>query len=265
MSWVLFTTAIALGLLAGSFLNVVIYRGPTMWGLSASDCRARGTLVAPRSRCPSCGTQIAIADLVPVASYFLLRGKCRACRARIPVRYPIVELAGGAAAAISLAAFGLGWSALFAALFLLALIALAAIDLETGYLPDAITLPLLALGLAVNATGKFAPFANALIGAVVGYIVFAAVGWIYLLIRRREGLGGGDAKLLAAIGAWSGWTMLAPVVFAASLGALIALGMGSLAGRRFSAETPIPFGPALCAGAALMFLSAGFGVIPGRP
>lgn len=262
MSWLIYATVLALGLLAGSFLNVVIHRGPAMWGLSDDDRGARGTLAAPRSYCPACRSQIAIADLVPVASYFALRGKCRTCGGGISLRYPAVELAGAAAAMAALAAFGATWTALFAAAFLLALIALAAIDFETGYLPDAITLPLIALGLAANATGRFVSLSDALVGAAAGYAIFQAIAWAYYRMRGREGLGGGDAKLLAAIGAWGGWVLLAPTVFIASVAALAVVGAAGLAGQRFAGGTEIRFGPALCGGGAAMFLALGLGLLP---
>lgn len=254
MTWIIFATAFLFGLLVGSFLNVVIYRGPALWGLGDSESKSRGDFIAPRSYCPSCGKQIRAVDLVPVASYVLLRGKCRACKAHIPLRYPIVELLGGAAALLSVAVYGPTIEAGLAAFFLFTLIALAFIDHETGYLPDALTLPLAAAGLAANITGRFASIGAALIGAAAGFVAFWALAAAYRALRGREGLGGGDAKLLAALGAWGGWTMLAPTVFAASVLALAAVAVGALMGRRIDRTTPVRFGPALCAAGAAVFL-----------
>jgi leader peptidase (prepilin peptidase)/N-methyltransferase len=228
------------GLTTGSFLNVVIHRGPAMWGLV--DAPARGDLVAPRSYCPACKTQLSIANLIPLVSYLAQRGKCARCGARISRRYPIVEALGGASALLAVWAFGWTPAALAAALFAFALIALAFIDLETGYLPDAIALPLVGAGLAANAAGLFAPFRDALIGAGAGYAAFWLVGAVYGRLRQREGLGRGDAKLLAAIGAWTGWSYLPLVVLFAAVGTLVAISVK----RGVKADDAIPFGPGLC-------------------
>lgn len=252
--WVLLATILA-GLLLGSFLNVVIHRGPALWGLVGDDRRARGTLSAPRSRCPTCAAPIRAADLVPVVSYLVLRGRCRSCGARIALRYPLVEIAGAAACLAALAVFGLSLEAALAAAFLLSLIALAAIDQETGYLPEALTLPAIALGLGANAFGLFATPLAAVIGAAAGYAAFFAIALGYRKVRGREGLGLGDAALFAAIGAWSGWGALAPTAFLAALTGLAgALASALLAGRRLTATTALPFGPALAAAGAAMFL-----------
>lgn len=259
MTWIIFATVFVAGLLLGSFLNVVIHRGPALWGLGDSESRSRGDFIAPRSYCPSCGKQIRAVDLVPVVSYALLGGKCRDCKAHISLRYPIVELLGGAAALLSVAVYGPTIDAGLAALFLFTLIALAFIDRETGYLPDALTLPLAAAGLAANITGRFASIGAALIGAGAGFLAFWALAAAYRALRGREGLGGGDAKLLAALGAWGGWTMLPPTVFAASLMALAFVGVSALMGRKIDRVAPIRFGPALCAAGAAMFIAAALG------
>ncbi len=261
MHWVFYITAIFAGLIAGSFLNVVIHRGPALWGLT-KDNGGRGTFWAPRSYCPNCKAAISNFDLVPLLSFLFLRGKCRACGGAIAARYPIVEFVAAVAAAASVAIFGLSLSAFFAALFLLALIALAAIDAETGYLPDAITVPLIWLGLIANLGDRFVPLQSAVIGAVAGYVAFWTVSAAYRLVRRREGLGGGDAKLLAAVGAWSGWLALAPAVLAGAIIALAGILALVILGRKIGAETPVPFGPALCLGGALVFLAAGVGELP---
>jgi leader peptidase (prepilin peptidase) / N-methyltransferase len=249
--WVFYVTAALAGAVLGSFLNVVIHRGPAMWKLI--DGPHRGDLVAPRSSCPQCGARIRNRDLVPIVSYIMLRGRCAACGAPIPLRYPLVEIMGAAAALIALYLFGLTAAAALAFVFLLFLIALGVIDHETGYLPDALTLPLAALGLLVNIAALFAPFADALLGAAIGYGAFRLVDLAFTRLRGYEGLGQGDAKLLAAIGAWLGWAALPPVVFLAALLALAGVAAAALGGVKVGRETPVPFGPALAgAGAAAM-------------
>lgn len=254
MTWFIPAAAFMAGLLIGSFLNVVIHRGPALWGLVGDDSTARGDFVSPRSYCPACGAQIGPFDLVPLVSYVLLGGKCRACRAQIALRYPLVELLGGVAAVAAVLFFGPTLDAALAALFLFALIALAFIDHETGYLPNVMTLPLVAAGLAANIGGRFAPPLDALIGAAAGYLVFWGLAELYRAVRGRDGLGGGDAKLLAALGAWGGWMVLPYAVFLGSATALVFVAAGALAGRKIDAATPIRFGPALCAGGAVIFL-----------
>lgn len=246
--------AAIIGIILGSFLNVLIYRGPSMWGLVDGD--RRGDLASPRSYCPACKAPIPFYRLIPLVSYFLQSGKCADCGAPIPVRYPIVEALGGAVALASFLTFGATASTLAAALLGFALITLAFIDLETGYLPDAITLPLIAAGLLANAPGLFVPFADAAIGAAAGYVAFLGLGALYQSIRGREGLGQGDAKLMAAIGAWSGWSILPFVVFAGALATLGAVGATKLAGKKTSMDQPIPFGPGLCAAGFVVFLFA---------
>lgn len=252
--WFIFATLIV-GLLLGSFLNVVIYRGPAMWGLVGDDRSARGTLIAPGSRCPHCGAAIRIRDLVPVASFVFLRGRCRACAARIPSRYPIVEILSAAACLSSLAVFGISIAALLASTFLLCLIALAAIDRETGYLPEALTLPTIAVGLAANAFAVFTSPLSAAVGAGVGYATFWVISFAYLKLRRREGLGLGDAALFSAIGAWSGWPALAPTAFLAALIGLAGAGLSAVrSSSRVKPDTEIKFGPPLAAAGAILFL-----------
>ena len=260
MHWFIYATALTLGLLAGSFLNVVIYRAPVMLGLEKENRRARGDLIAPRSYCPACRTQIRNVDLIPLFGYAALRGKCRACGAPIPLRYPIVELLGALAALSCVLIFGATLNAGFATVFFLALIALGAIDHETGFLPDAITLPLIALGLAANFYGRFTTITEAAIGAALGYAVFALIAFGYERLRGREGLGGGDAKLLAAIGAWGGWMILAPTVFIGALLALSLVAASSLSGRQLDMATPVRFGPALCLAGAAAFIALKLGL-----
>lgn len=246
--------AFALGLVAGSFLNVVIYRGPRLWGLI--DGELRGDLALPRSYCPACKAQIHWTGLIPLVSFFAQRGKCRSCGATIALRYPIVEALGGAVALTSLAVLGPSWAGLTVAIFGWALVALAFIDLETGYLPNAITLPLIAAGLIANASGLFIPLADAVIGAAAGYIVFRVIGALYQSMRDRDGLGQGDAKLLAAIGAWGGWMILPLVVFIGATVTLVVIGVSRLRGNAAPMDQPLPFGPGLCAAGFIALLLA---------
>lgn len=255
-NWVFFVTAAALGSVLGSFLNVVIFRGPQLWKLV--DGNERGDFVAPRSCCPSCRKPIRIVHLIPLVSYVMLGGKCDACRATIPMRYPLVELAGAAAGLIALALFGLTLQAAAAFIFFLFLIPLAAIDAETGYLPDALTIPLIVLGVLANALDLFnATPGAAVLGGIIGYGAFRLVDAVFLKLRGVEGLGQGDAKLLAAIGAWFGWLILPPVVFLAAVMALLGVGVAALRGAHVDKETPIPFGPALAAAGAAAMIAHG--------
>lgn len=233
-------TIFLVGLLLGSFLNVVIYRGPVMWGLV--DGPTRGDLASPSSRCTNCRTPLKAANLIPIVSYLAQRGRCTICQARISSRYPVVEGMGGAIALLSVAVFAWTPAAVGASIFAFSLVALAFIDAETGYLPDAITLPLASAGIAANAFSLFASLSDALIGAAAGFILFWAIGESYLKVRKREGLGLGDAKLLAAIGAWVGWRPLPIIIFLAALGTLVFIALQRGAGK----DQSIPFGPGLC-------------------
>ena len=246
---VLLATIFLAGLTAGSFVNVVIYRGPVLWKLVESP--TRGDLTSPRSYCPACKTPLRVGNLIPILSFAFQHGRCSSCDAKISVRYPIVEALSGAGALLSVATFGWTAAAFLAAIAALMLVALAFIDLETGYLPDALTFPLAGLGLSANAFGVFASLTDALIGAVAGYLVFWAVGAIYRHLRMREGLGLGDAKLLAAIGAWTGWFYLPTIVLVAAVATLVF----AFARRGATPDDAAPFGPGLCAAgfAALFF------------
>jgi leader peptidase (prepilin peptidase)/N-methyltransferase len=254
--WVFYITAACVGAVLGSFLNVVIHRGPVLWKLVDGD--GRGNLAFPRSYCPSCGEAIRINHLIPLVSYMMLRGNCADCSAAIPLRYPLVELAGALSALVALIVFGFTFTALFAFVFFLFLIALGVIDFETGYLPDTLTIPLIGLGICVNAFDLFnATPGAAVLGAIIGYGAFRLIDFVFLRLRGVEGLGQGDAKLLAAIGAWLGWTALAPVVFLAAIMALIGVAIAALGGAKFARETPIPFGPALALAGALAMIAHG--------
>jgi len=207
----------------------------------------------PRSQCPSCGHGITALENIPVLSWLALRGMCSACGARISARYPIVEILGGALAACAILRFGPTWEGLAACGFLWTLLALTFIDIDTQLLPDDITLPLLWAGLAVNVRGLFVPLDQAVIGAIAGYLALWAVYWLFKLIRGKEGMGYGDFKLLAALGAWLGWQMLIPVILMSSVvGAFIGITLVVFKGRDHN--IPLAFGPYLAiAGAVALF------------
>ena len=253
--------ALALGLCIGSFLNVVIHRLPKMmereWreqcaeltgapAPAATAPQGRYNLLVPRSACPACGHRIAALQNIPILSWLALRGKCAACRTRIAVRYPLVELAAGLIGAYAAWRYGPTLTALGAAAFGWALLALAVIDLDTQLLPDDITLPLLWAGLLVNLGGVIAPLGTAVIGAVAGYLALWLVYWAFKLATGKEGMGHGDFKLLAAIGAWLGWQKLPLVILLSSVvGA--AVGIALIVFARHGRGKPIPFGPYLAA------------------
>jgi len=254
------------GLCVGSFLNVVIHRLPKMlergWQAQCAELAGQPAadlppynLITPRSRCPDCEHPIAAYENIPVLSYLFLRGRCSACGARISQRYPFVELLSGALTVAALARFGLTPAALAACVLLWSLIALMFIDFETQLLPDNITLPLLWVGLSANLVG-FVPGVNlrdAVIGAIAGYLVLWAIYWLFKLVRGKEGMGYGDFKLLAALGAWLGWQMLPLVILLSSIiGAAIGLALVAFKGR--DRQLPFAFGPYLAiAGAIALF------------
>jgi leader peptidase (prepilin peptidase)/N-methyltransferase len=262
--WLGVAAAVA-GLCVGSFLNVVIHRLPRMmeaqWRAECAELEGREVpaaepynLLRPPSRCPSCATPIRATQNIPVVSWLVLRGRCAACRAPISFRYPAVEILAAVLAIAVAARFGYS-SALVPALgFTWALVALAAIDLDTQLLPDDITLPLLWAGLLVNAFGTIVDLRSAVFGAAAGYLVLWSVYWGFKLLTGKEGMGYGDFKLLAAIGAWAGWQVLPfAVLVAAGLGAVIGA-LGLWLARR-GIDTRIPFGPFLAVGglAALLW------------
>jgi leader peptidase (prepilin peptidase) / N-methyltransferase len=256
--------AAAIGLCIGSFLNVVIHRLPQMlergWqrecaelrGEAAAPEQTRYDLVVPRSKCPKCGHGITALENIPVVSWLALRGKCSACGTPISARYPLVEILGGALAACAIVKFGPTWAGLAACGFLWALLALTFIDFDTQLLPDDITLPLLWAGLAVNISGLIVPLHVAVIGAMAGYLSLWTIASLYQLIRGREGMGHGDFKLLAALGAWMGWQLLLPIVLLSSVvGALIGITLMVFKGRDHN--IPLAFGPFLAIAGAIAF------------
>jgi leader peptidase (prepilin peptidase)/N-methyltransferase len=246
-----------LGLCIGSFLNVVIHRLPKMmeqeWQLQCADLRgepestaATLSLARPRSRCPACGHPIGALENIPLLSYFLLRGKCSSCRTSIPLRYPLVEVLTGLLSAYTAWHFGPTIQTVGALLLIWSLIALAAIDLDTQLLPDAITLPLLWLGLAFNLGTAYVDLSSAVIGAMAGYLALWSVFWLFKLATGKEGMGYGDFKLLAALGAWLGWSMLPTIILLSSVvGAIV--GISLIVAARHGRNVPIPFGPYLAA------------------
>jgi len=248
----------ALGLMVGSFLNVAIYRLPKMmereWHAQCAELTGktaeaspRYNLVVPRSACPHCGHMISALENIPVISYLLLRGKCKGCGAHISARYPIVELVSGLLSGYAAWHFGFGLAALGALLFVWALLALTFIDFDTQMLPDDITLPLLWLGLLLNLAHTYTDLQGAVIGAVAGYLALWGVYWLFKLATGKEGMGYGDFKLLAAIGAWLGWQMLPLVILTSSLvGAVV--GITLIVAARHGRNVPIPFGPYLAGG-----------------
>ncbi len=243
------------GLLIGSFLNVVILRMPVMlereWTTQAreilelepGDEQEPFNLVFPGSHCPSCHTEIKPWQNVPVISYLLLKGRCARCSTSIPVRYPAVELATAILTVIVIHVLGLTVAGLLGCLLTWALIALAVIDFDVLTLPDDITLPFLWLGLMVNYFGVFVLFESAFIGACAGYLAFWLVYKAFKLITGKEGLGYGDFKLLAMLGAWLGWQALPLIVILSSLAGVIGAGLLIALGR--DRAKPIPFGPYL--------------------
>jgi leader peptidase (prepilin peptidase)/N-methyltransferase len=248
--------ALLIGLLVGSFLNVVIHRLPIMleraWHAEAREVlaldqeppRPAYNLLVPHSACPHCGHKIRAWENVPLLSYLLLRGRCSSCKAPIGRRYPLVELASGLLAGFIAWHFGPGWQAGSLMLLTWGLLALCLIDADRQILPDVLVLPLLWLGLLVNIGGVHASLADAVWGAVAGYLSLWTVYWLFKLVTGKEGMGYGDFKLLAMIGAWGGWQVLPLTILLSSLVGAV-LGTILLRLRAASNATPIPFGPYL--------------------
>lgn len=243
-----------LGLLVGSFLNVVVHRLPItldrQWRAQALDYLKlpeepqpeRYNLLTPRSCCPNCQRPIRAHENIPLLSYLLLRGRCAGCKARISLRYPLVELASGVLSGFIAWHFGATWQLPAMLVLTWGLLALSLIDIDRQWLPDVIVLPLLWLGLILNTQGMFAPLADAVWGAVFGYGALWLVFQLFRLVTGKEGMGYGDFKLLAMFGAWGGWQLLPLTLLLSSVVGAV-LGVILLRARGASTSTPIPFGP----------------------
>src|SRR6266513_1323921 len=255
------------GLCVGSFLNVVVHRLPKMldrgWRAQCAELSGEPppelppyNLITPRSQCPACGHRIAAFENIPVLSFLFLRGRCSACAAPISARYPFIELLTGALTIAAVVRFGVTPTAAAACLLIWSLIALTFIDFDTQLLPDSITLPLLWGGLLANISGLVpgVSLRDAVVGAVAGYVSLWTIYWLFKLIRGKEGMGYGDFKLLAALGAWLGWQMLPLIVLLSSVvGAAIGISLVVFKGRDH--QIPLAFGPylAIAGGIALFF------------
>ncbi|MFQ2194889.1 prepilin peptidase [Aeromonas jandaei] len=257
LPWLYFSLVFLFSLMIGSFLNVVIHRLPIMlereWQaeyrnyFSPDEEQAtepRYNLMVPRSACPHCGHAITALENIPLLSWLWLKGRCSECQAPISARYPLVELLTALLSVAVAMVISPGWGTLAALLLTWVLVALTFIDLDKMLLPDQLTLPLLWGGLLFNLIGSFAPLADAVIGAMAGYLVLWILYWAFKLLTGKEGMGYGDFKLLAALGAWLGWQALPIILLLSSLvGALI--GISLIALRKHHQGNPIPFGPYL--------------------
>ena len=255
-----------IGLCVGSFLNVVIHRIPIMMQRESENYLAieqdqplvhqdRYNLILPRSACPACGHTLSFKEIIPIFSYFKLHRRCSNCSTTISYRYPLVEGATGLLSGLVVWMLGSELAGLSALIFVWMLIAMTFIDIDTQTLPDDLTLPLLWLGLLINLNGVFVPLSDAVIGAAAGYLFLWIVFWVFRFITGKEGIGYGDFKLLAALGAWLGWMMLPLIVLLSSaIGA--AIGLIMILFRGHQREHPIPFGPFLAL-AGLVALLAG--------
>ena len=249
-----------LGLIVGSFLNVVIYRLPIMmerrW---QAECASMDTgsieqakeqdavfnLMLPGSACPSCGNTLSIWENIPVFSYLLQKGKCKHCASHISIQYPLVEILTAILSVVAVWYFGYSWKSVAALAFTWSLITLAIIDLKTQLLPDQITLPLLWLGLIVNLNNTgFTQYQQSVLGAVFGYLTLWSIYHLFRLLTGKEGMGYGDFKLLAAIGAWAGYTSLPVTIILSSLTGTV-IGILLIITKQQNKGTPIPFGPFL--------------------
>ncbi len=259
--YVFITLATIIGLIVGSFLNVVIYRLPEMmkrsWLRQCAELRGEPlesvpsfNLFIPRSTCIHCGHKITAFENIPIISYIVLRGHCSQCHANISLRYPAVEATTALLSGFVAWHFGFSIIAVAALFFVWALIALAVIDINTQLLPDDITLPLLWLGLIVNMDNGFTTILSAVMGAILGYLSLWSIYWSFKIITGKEGMGYGDFKLLSAIGAWLGWNMLPLVILFSSLAGAI-IGIGLIIATKFRKNLPMPFGPYLVVGALI--------------
>lgn len=261
-----YVMAAVFGLLVGSFLNVVIYRLPVMmereWrtecqqflGInSGSDAAPPFNLVVPRSRCPKCNHAISAIENIPVISYLFLRGKCRACRTPISPRYPAIETTTALITLLMAMHFGVTVQTILAALFAWSLITLTMIDYDHQLLPDSITLPVMWMGIISNTFGLFTNLHSSLYGAVAGYMILWTVYIVFKMVTGKEGMGHGDFKLLAMLGAWMGWQLLPLIiVFSSLIGSIV--GIGLIIFRGHNRAQPIPFGPYLAVAGLIAFL-----------
>ena len=258
LPWLLYVCLLTLGMLVGSFLNVVIYRLPLMMETRwRSDCcellevekdnpGEPLTLATPNSHCPQCRSAIKPWHNIPVISYLILGGRCANCAEKISIRYPIIEMITGLLTLSLGFIFAPSLALVGAILLTWSLIALTMIDVDHQLLPDDITLPLLWLGLALNTMGTFVSLQDAVLGAIFGYLILWSVYWIFKLLTGKEGMGYGDFKLLAALGAWLGWQALPLIILLSSLvGAVVGIALMII--KRRGKEIPIPFGPYLAA------------------
>ena len=257
--WAFFLFSGLLGLLVGSFLNVVAYRLPIMmqrsWEQECCELTGREpsaensepfNLNQPRSRCPHCDHAITALENIPVLSYLILRGRCSECKSKISPRYPVVEITSALLTLFVAMHFGFGWQALAGIILTWALLALSLIDFDVQLLPDTITLPFLWIGLILSLFGIFTDPASAIIGAVAGYLSLWSVYQLFKLVTGKEGMGFGDFKLLALFGAWLGWQYLPQIVMISALvGAVVGVSLILTLGR--DRNIPIPFGPYLAA------------------
>lgn len=254
--WLFVGLSVVLGLIVGSFLNVLVWRLPKMlereWraqaqevlGLPADPAGPAYNLVRPHSCCPRCNHPIRAWENIPLLSYLLLKGRCAHCREPISARYPITELAGALVSAAVAWHFGFGWQAGAVMLLSWGLLAMSLIDVDHQLLPDALVLPLLWLGLILNSVGVLATLPDALWGAVIGYMSLWTVFWLFKMITGKDGMGYGDFKLLALLGAWGGWQILPMTLLMSSLLGVLA-GLILLRLRKPQASAPMPFGPCL--------------------
>ncbi|MFL1464681.1 prepilin peptidase [Marinobacter sp. HN1S83] len=262
--WLLYLSVVLFSLCIGSFLNVVILRLPKMmhqdWRCQCEEFlelpegqrkpETPITLASPASTCPACDHKIRAWENIPVVSYLVLGGKCSSCKARISPRYPIIEALTAIFSVVTVATLGPTESSLWALLLVWTLVALTMIDFDTQLLPDSMTLPLMWLGLVLNYFGVLTDFHSAFWGAVAGYLSLWSVYWLFKLVTGKEGMGHGDFKLLAALGAWLGWQLLPAVILLSSVvGAVV--GICLIVFRKQGREVPIPFGPYLAAAGLL--------------
>ncbi|RDH81698.1 MAG: prepilin peptidase [endosymbiont of Galathealinum brachiosum] len=264
--WLFFTTVTLISLSVGSFLNVVIYRLPVMmqneW---RTDCKnflelepdkktpEIFNLSKPDSSCPNCGHKIRAWENIPVISYMVLGGKCSSCKTHISIQYPVIEIVTALLSVLIAIKFGVSGETFFGLIFTWALVSLTVIDAKTQLLPDDITLPLLWLGILVNTSGLYTDLESSVFGAIAGYLILWSIYKLFKLVTGKEGMGYGDFKLLAALGAWMGWVMLPQIILLSSLvGAVIGISMIMI--RKHDKGVPIPFGPYLAIAGWIAFV-----------